>query len=151
MSVLKLAWKNIVSNPLNLILSIILFGLGIGLISFLMLLNTQLSENFEKNLADIDLVIGAKGSPLQMILCSMYHIDNPTGNISVKDARPFLSPRNPLIKSAVPLSLGDSHKGFRIVGTNHKFLELYKAEISEGELFENDYDGNIGVTVANDL
>ena len=57
MSVLKLAWKNIVSNPLNLILSIILFGLGIGLISFLMLLNTQLSENFEKNLADIDLVI----------------------------------------------------------------------------------------------
>ena len=97
MSVLKLAWKNIVSNPLNLILSIILFGLGIGLISFLMLLNTQLSENFEKNLADIDLVIGAKGSPLQMILCSMYHIDNPTGNITVDEAKAFLNPGHPLL------------------------------------------------------
>tara|TARA_B100000497_G_scaffold126051_1_gene163896 strand:+ start:2424 stop:3710 length:1287 start_codon:yes stop_codon:yes gene_type:complete len=151
MNLLKLSWRNITYKPLNMALSLILFALGIGLITFLLLVNDQLKENFDKNLAEIDLVIGAKGSPLQMILCNMYHIDNPTGNISVKDARPFLSPRNPLIKSAVPLSLGDSHKGFRIVGTNHKFLELYKAEISEGELFENDYDVNIGVTVAKDL
>ena len=151
MNLLKLSWRNITYKPLNMALSLILFALGIGLITFLLLVNDQLKENFDKNLAEIDLVIGAKGSPLQMILCNMYHIDNPTGNISVKDARPFLSPRNPLIKSAVPLSLGDSHKGFRIVGTNHQFLELYKAEIIEGELFENDYDVNIGITVAKDL
>ena len=151
MNLLKLSWRNIIHKPLNMALSLILFALGIGLITFLLLVNDQVKENFDKNLAGIDLVIGAKGSPLQMILCNMYHIDNPTGNISVKDARPFLSPRNPLIKTAVPLSLGDSYKGFRIVGTDHSFVHLYEAEIGEGKLFENDYDVNIGVTVARDL
>lgn len=148
MSVLKLAWKNIVSNPLNLLLSIILFGLGIGLISFLMLLNTQLSENFEKNLADIDLVIGAKGSPLQMILCSMYHIDNPTGNIKVDEAKAFLNPGHPLLDMSVPLSLGDSYKRHRIVGTNDGILELYNAQLDQGKLWAQDLDVTIGAGVA---
>ena len=148
MSILKLAWKNIVSNPLNLILSIILFGLGIGLISFLMLLNTQLSENFEKNLADIDLVIGAKGSPLQMILCSMYHIDNPTGNITVEEAKPFLNPKHPLLDKMVPLSLGDSYKRHRIVGTNDGILELYNAELDQGNLWAKDLEVTVGAGVA---
>jgi len=148
MSILRLAWKNIVSNPLNLILSIILFGLGIGLISFLMLLNTQLSENFEKNLADIDLVIGAKGSPLQMILCSMYHIDNPTGNITVEEARPFLNPEHPLLSNSVPLSLGDSYKRHRIVGTNDGMLDLYGAELDQGKLWTKDLEVTIGAGVA---
>ena len=148
MSILKLAWKNIVSNPLNLVLSIILFGLGIGLISFLMLLNTQLSENFERNLAEIDLVIGAKGSPLQMILCSMYHIDNPTGNITVEEAKPFLNPQHPLLEISVPLSLGDNYKRHRIVGTNEGMLELYNAELADGKLWEQDLEVTIGAGVA---
>jgi putative ABC transport system permease protein len=67
MNILTLAWRNIISNPLNLLMSIILFGLGVGLISFLLLFNTQLKDKFDKNLAEIDLVVGAKGSPLQMI------------------------------------------------------------------------------------
>ena len=148
MSVLKLAWKNIVSNPLNLLLSVILFGLGVGLISFLMLLNTQLSENFEKNLAEIDLVIGAKGSPLQMILCSMYHIDNPTGNISIDEAKAFLNPEHPLLERSVPLSLGDSYKRHRIVGTNDGILELYNAQLDQGKLWAEDLDVTIGAGVA---
>lgn len=148
MNVLKLAWKNIVSNPLNLILSIILFGLGIGLISFLMSLNTQLSENFERNLADIDLVIGAKGSPLQMILCSMYHIDNPTGNITVEEAKPFLNPKHPLLDMMVPLSLGDSYKRHRIVGTNDGILKLYNAALDKGEIWTKDLEVTIGAGVA---
>lgn len=83
MSILQLAWRNIIKNPLNLLMSIILFGLGVGLISFLLLFNHQLKDKFDKNLAEIDLVVGAKGSPLQMILCNMYHVDNPTGNIPI--------------------------------------------------------------------
>ena len=91
MNLIKLSWKNLTSKPLSMLLSLILFALGVGLISFLLLLNKQVQEKFEKNLAGIDLVIGAKGSPLQMILCSMYHIDSPTGNISIKEAKPFLN------------------------------------------------------------
>ena len=129
MSLIKLAWRNIITNPLDVLLSLILFSLGIGLISFLILLNTQIKEKFDRNLAGIDMVVGAKGSPLQMILCNMYHIDNPTGNISVKEAKPFLNPKHPLIEKAIPLSLGDSYKSFRIVGTDYSMLDLYNGEL----------------------
>ncbi len=148
MNLLKLAWRNVITNPLNLLLSVVLFALGIGLINFLLLLNDQLKDKFDKNLAEIDMVIGAKGSPLQMILCNMYHIDNPTGNISVKNAKPFLRPGHPLIKRSVPLSLGDSYKSFRIVGTNHSILELYNGEIAEGKLWTGGLEATIGAAVA---
>lgn len=148
MSTLKLAIKNLFNKPLNLLLSLILFALGVGLINFLLLFNAQLKEKFEANLADIDLVIGAKGSPLQLILCNMYHIDNPTGNINIKDVKPFLNPKHPLIKLAVPLSLGDNHRSFRIVGTNHDMLKLYNGEIGEGKLWEKELEVTIGRAVA---
>ena len=148
MSLLKLAWKNVIHNPLNMILVVMLFALGIGLINFLLSVNEQLKEKFDKNLAGIDMVVGAKGSPLQMILCNMYHIDNPTGNISVKEAKPFLNPRHPLIKKAVPLSLGDSYEGFRIVGTDYSILELYEAKVKTGKLWANELEVSIGSAVA---
>jgi putative ABC transport system permease protein len=143
-----LAYKNIINKPLHLLLSLILFALGVGLISFLLLFSNQLKEKFEANLANIDLVIGAKGSPLQLILCNMYHIDNPTGNIKIKDARAFLNPRHPLIKKSIPLSLGDSYKNYRIVGTNHDILGLYKVELDKGALWQKDLEVTIGSQVA---
>ena len=148
MSIWYLAWRNIVKNPLNLIMSVVLFALGVGLISFLLLFNSQLKEKFDKNLAEIDLVIGAKGSPLQMILCSMYHIDNPTGNIPVKNALPLLKENHPLIKQAIPLSLGDSYKSYRIVGTNHELVSLYGASVFSGSLWKKDFEVTIGSVVA---
>jgi len=83
MNLLRLGWKNIRHNPLGTLLSVTLFALGIGLMVFLFLVQKQLDDNFKKNLAGIDLVVGAKGSPLQLILSSMYHIDAPTGNITL--------------------------------------------------------------------
>jgi len=122
MNIGRLAIKNILHRPLNLLLSLILFGLGIGLMNFLILLNTQLKDKFDKNLADVDLVIGAKGSPLQMILCSMYHIDNPTGNIKIDEAQAFLNPRPPPVKNAVPHSLLDIYRAYPLSGTNPELL-----------------------------
>lgn len=150
MNIIQIAWRNIISNPLNLLMSIILFGLGVGLISFLLLFNTQLKDKFDKNLAEIDLVVGAKGSPLQMILCNMYHIDNPTGNIPIKNAAPLLKDLHPLIKKAIPLSLGDNYKSYRIVGTNHDIVDLYSGKLKEGDLWKNDFEVTIGKTVADE-
>lgn len=150
MNIIQIAWRNIISNPLNLLMSIILFGLGVGLISFLLLFNTQLKDKFDKNLAEIDLVVGAKGSPLQMILCNMYHIDNPTGNITIKNAAPLLKDLHPLIKKAIPLSLGDNYKSYRIVGTNHDITEMYQGKLSKGNLWKNDFDVTVGKTVADE-
>ena len=76
MNIRKLAWRNIVYNPLNTILSILLMTFGVGVISLLLLLNNQIDKQLQDNLRGIDMVIGAKGSPLQLILSSIYHIDS---------------------------------------------------------------------------
>ena len=151
MSFLKLSLKNLFHRPLNLLLSLMLFALGIGLISLMVNVNTQVEKQFENNLAGIDLVIGAKGSPLQLVLCNMYHVDNPTGNISIDEAKPFLNPNNPLVRKAVPLSLGDNYRGYRIVGTTKDFPTLYDATTAEGRIWEYDFEVTVGALVAREL
>ncbi len=143
----KLALKNIMHKPLNALLGILLFTLGVGLVDFLIVMDHQLKEKFQKNLAEIDLVIGAKGSPLQMILSSMYHIDNPTGNISLESVKAFRNPKHPLISNTIPLSIGDSYNGFRIIGTEEKILETYKTELVDGAMWKEDFDVVIGSSV----
>ena len=151
MSILHLSWKNILNKPLNLVLNLVLFALGVGLISLLLLVNVQLEDKFEKNFAGIDLVIGAKGSPLQLILSSLYHLDAPTGNMPVSESKAFLNPKHPIFKSAIPLSLGDSHRGYRIIGTNTGFIDLYAAKFADGKLFEENMEVVVGATVAKNL
>lgn len=148
MNLFYISWKNILFKPFNSILIIILFALGIGLISFLLLIEKQIQEKFEKNLAGIQMVVGAKGSPLQLILCSMYHIDAPTGNILLKEAAPLMNPNHPIIARAVPLSLGDSYNGHRIVGTNSYFPTLYNGKVQEGGWCEKEMEAVVGYNVA---
>jgi len=148
MNILQLSWKNITSKPLAALLSLILLALGVGLISFLLLLNQQTTEKFERNQGGVDLVLGAKGSPLQLILSSIYHIDNPNGNIPIKSVQPFMNPKHPLIKKAIPMALGDSYKTYRIVGTNHEYVDIYEGEINSGRLWDGDFEVVIGAKVA---
>ncbi len=96
--------------------------------------------------AGIDLVVGAKGSPLQLILSSVYHVDFPTGNIKMEEAQKLS--RNRLVKNIIPLALGDNFEGFRIVGTNHDYLELYSAEFAEGKPWEVPFEVVIGSEIA---
>ncbi len=151
MNRLSVAWKNLKSDPLRLTLNLLLFSLGIGLSLYLLLINSQVRKAFEKNMAGIDMVIGAKGSDLQMIFCSMYHIDNPTGNISIDECKAFLKEQHPLIDLSVPLALGDSHKGYRIVGTDQSVLKLYPAELHEGKLWAGSGTVTLGSNVADIL
>ncbi len=148
MNLLRLSWKNITAKPLAALLSLILLALGVGLIAFLLLLNQQTTEKFERNQGGVDLVLGAKGSPLQLILSSIYHIDNPTGNIPLKSVQPFMNPKHPLIKKAIPLAIGDSYETYRIIGTNHDYLDVYGGEISYGRLWDGDFEVVIGAKVA---
>jgi putative ABC transport system permease protein len=78
----------------------------------------------------------------------MYHVDDPTGNVKIKDVKPFLSGKNPLIDKAIPLSLGDSYKGFRIVGTTQDYLGLYDVKTAQGKIWKENFEANIGADVA---
>ena len=146
MSIFILIWNYLNAKKLNTGLNILLLSLGISMITILILFNNQLEEKITANARGIDLVVGAKGSPLQLILCSVFHIDFPTGNIKLKEADRLAKHR--LVKSAIPLALGDSYQGFRIVGTNRHYAELYSSEMAAGDWWKNDLEVTIGSAVA---
>lgn len=146
MNIRRLGWRNLKSNPLNTLLSLLLMTFGVGVISLLLLLNNQIEQQLQSNLRGIDMVVGAKGSPLQLILSSVYHIDNPTGNIPYKEANKL--DKNPLVDFTIPLSFGDSYNGYRIVGTTHQYTELYEVSLKEGRLWNRSLEVVLGSTVA---
>jgi putative ABC transport system permease protein len=146
MNIFKISSKNLIRNKLTTILNIILVAFGVGILSVLFLASTQINNKLEKNAKDIDLVVGAKGSPLQLILSSIYHIDYPTGNIPAKDAYKLM--HNPMVKRAVPLALGDNYNGYRIVGTDSTFSNLYGLSIQKGSFWHKDLEVTLGSTVA---
>ena len=146
MSILKLIWNYLTARKLNTILNVLLLSLGISIVTILILFKNQLGEKIASTSKGIDLVVGAKGSPLQLILCSVFHIDFPTGNIKLSDAEKLAKHR--LVKSAIPLALGDSYKGYRIVGTNRQYVNLYSAELATGAWWSNDLEVTIGSVVA---
>ncbi len=146
MNIRRLSWQNLISNPLNTALSLLLMTFGVGVISLLLLLNNQIEQQLKSNLRGIDMVVGAKGSPLQLILSSIYHIDNPTGNISYGEANTIN--KNPLVDFTIPLSFGDSYNGYRIVGTTHQYPELYEVTLKEGNLWSKSLEVVVGSRVA---
>jgi putative ABC transport system permease protein len=146
MNLFILVWNYLTAKPLNTALNCILLGLGIAVITILLLFNNQLQEKITQNTKGIDLVIGAKGSPLQLILCNIFHMDFPTGNIKLREAERIS--KNRLVKNAIPLALGDSHQGFRVIGTTKEYAQLYKAELATGAWWQQNMEVTIGSTVA---
>lgn len=149
MNISKISWQNILNKKMNSFLCVLLMTLGIAIISLLVILSKQLQEKFSKNISGIDMVVGAKGSPLQLILSSIYQIDSPTGNVYLKDVQEIA--QNPLVKEMIPLSMGDNYQGFRIVGTNKKYLEHFKAKPSQGQLFKKPMECVVGSLAAQNL
>lgn len=142
----KIIIRNLLYKPSATVLSILLLMFGTGIISLLLLLYTQIEKKFNNDLKDIDLVIGAKGSPLQLVLSAVYHIDAPTGNIQKKDVDRITN--NPLVEQAIPLAYGDSYKSFRIVGTDSNYLSKYSATLNQGTAFHNEMEVVLGSGVA---
>lgn len=149
MNLFLLVWNYLKSKPLSTALNIVLLALGIAVITVLLLFNKQLEEKISTNAKGIDLVVGAKGSPLQLILCNIFHIDFPTGNINLKEAERIA--KNRLIKRTIPLALGDSYQAYRIIGTNLEYADLYKAELAQGDWWSEEMETTLGVNVAEGL
>jgi len=146
MNLFTLVASYLKAKPLNTLLNVVLLALGISVITILLLFSNQIKEKISDNTKGIDLVVGAKGSPLQLILCNIFHIDFPTGNIKLMEADRLAKHR--LVKSAIPLALGDSFQNFRIVGTNQQYTRLYKAELATGNWWKIDREVVVGSTVA---
>jgi putative ABC transport system permease protein len=134
------------ARPLATALNLLLLALGMATITVLLLATGQLEERMGRDARGIDLVVGAKGSPMQLVLSAVFHLDAPTGNIPLPEAERLA--RHPMIKQAIPLALGDSYRGFRVVGTNHDYPAHYGARLSAGRLWDAPMEAVLGAEVA---
>jgi putative ABC transport system permease protein len=134
------------ARPLNTALNLVLLALGVGTISLILLATNQIEERMGRDARGIDLVVGAKGSPMQLILSAVFHIDAPAGNIPLAEAKKLA--QNRAIRQVIPLALGDSFRGFRIVGTTHDYVAHYGGELAAGRLWTQPMEAVLGAEVA---
>jgi putative ABC transport system permease protein len=133
-------------RALNTALNILILSLAVATLVVLVLFSAQLGERFTRDAEGIDLVVGAKGSPLQLILSSVYHVDVPTGNIPLDTVETLRA--DPTVAAAIPLALGDNFRGFRIVGTEAAYLDHYGAAVAQGRRWSGAGEAVIGAEVA---
>lgn len=146
MKTMLLSWRYLWSRPLAASLNLLLLTLGLASITFVLLVSQQITRAFERDLAGIDVVVGAKGSPMQLILSGVFHIDAPTGNVPLAAVREL--EKNPQVARVIPISLGDSFRGFRIVGTSFDYPKLYSATLADGTLWTQPMQAVVGSQVA---
>ena len=134
------------ARPLATALNLLLLALGVATITVLILVTGQLENRMGRDARGIDLVAGAKGSPMQLVLSAVFHLDAPTGNIPLAEANALAKQR--FVKKAIPLALGDSYKSFRIVGSNHEYPAHYGARVADGRLWSAPMEATLGAEVA---
>ena len=143
---LSLAWAYLRDRPLTTALNVLLLSIAVAMLILLMQLGQQGTDRLQRDAEGIDLVVGAKGSPLQLIMSSVFHIDQPTGNIPGDSIE--LLRRDPAVGRVVPLALGDNFQGYRIVGTNEDFIAQYSLEMAQGAYFDAPMQAVLGAEVA---
>ncbi len=146
MNALRYVVAQLVRRPLQTALSILLLALGVATLVFVLLVQSQLVRGLTRDAQGIDLVVGAKGSPLQLILSAIYHVDVPTGNVPLAAVEQVRA--NRLVKSAIPVSLGDNFRGFRIVGSEPALIAHYGGQLASGAPWQGRQQAVIGAEVA---
>ncbi|MDX2061464.1 MAG: ABC transporter permease [Bacteroidia bacterium] len=149
MTPFAIVWGYLRHDWLERLLNALLLAVAVCLLSVGLWFAHQLETRFLGEIRHVDLVVGAKGSPLQLILSGVFYLDAPTGNIAWADA--LRLQRNPLVAAAVPLSLGDNALGWRVVGTTPEFLPFHQAELAQGKLWQKPFEAVVGANVAKDL
>ena len=133
-------------QPLRSLLSVVLVALGMATVTALLLFDGQFRERLTSDAQGIDLVVGAKGSPLQLLLSAVYHVDTPNGNIPGEKLAWLEA--HPMVESATPLTIGDSYKGVRLVGTDPTYLDFYDARLADGRLWDKPFEVVLGEKAA---
>lgn len=146
MNVLSLSWRYLWSRPLATLLNLLLLTLGLATIALVLIARDQIDRAFERDLAGIDVVVGAKGSPLQLILAGVFHLDVPPGNIPLAEVQRLA--QHPQVDRLIPLSLGDNLEGFRIVGTTAGYPAHYGASLAQGALWQHPMQAVLGAHAA---
>lgn len=146
---LKLAMSNVLDSPTRSIVSVLLLAFGIGMIGLVRHFSDNVNAQFQGNIRGVDMVVGAKGSPLQLVLCGIYHIDAPTGNIPLSEVEELR--KNQWVKELIPISLGDNYMGYRIVGTDSSIYRHYGIQVVQGKPFRKSMQAIVSEKLAREL
>ncbi|MCP5159769.1 MAG: ABC transporter permease [Gammaproteobacteria bacterium] len=155
MAILTLAAKSLWNRRLTSALVVVAIALSVTLLLGVERLRTQTRASFANTLSGVDLIVGARGSPINLLLYSVFRIGDPTNNVNWSSYRTLATDHR--VAWTVPLSLGDSHQGFRVLGTNQNYFQRYRygrdhpLHFAEGREFADLFDAVLGAEVAERL
>ncbi|MGF1751589.1 MULTISPECIES: ABC transporter permease [Vibrio] len=152
---LKLAWKSVLNRKTTAILTVLTVAISVILLMGVERIRTQAKSSFANTISGTDLIVGGRSGQINLLLYSVFRIGNATNNIDWKSFEEFS--QHKAVKWAIPISLGDSHKGFRVMGTNHSYFEHYQygkkqaLTFSQGRAFDSVFETVLGSDVAKSL
>jgi putative ABC transport system permease protein len=152
---LTLAWKSLWNRRVTAVLTISAIAVSVALLLGVQKLRTAARESFANTVSGVDLIVGARSGPLNLLLYSIFRIGDATANVSWKTYQKIAT--HPDVAWTIPISLGDSHRGFRVMGTDHNYFEHYRfgsgheLRFSSGGPFHDLYDAVLGSDVAHTL
>lgn len=153
--IFKLAVKSLRFRKYSIGLTIFSLAMSIMLFIVVDMIRVQAKDNFVNTVSGIDLIVGSRSGAVQLLLYSIFHIGNATNNVSWETYKKIA--KHPRISWSIPISLGDSHKGFRVIGTEQIFFQHYtvnknsKLKFMHGNPISSNFDAVIGANVAKQL
>ncbi len=150
-----IAWKSICNRWPTALLAVLAIAMSVALILTVEKIRRDARSSFTQTVSGTDLIVGARSGAVQLLLYSVFRIGNATNNISWESVIDITQRKG--IDWVIPLSLGDSHAGFRVLGTTHDYFTFYRygnkqsLELSEGEIFNDVFDAVLGSEVAAEL
>tara|TARA_B100000678_G_scaffold269850_1_gene257346 strand:- start:2055 stop:3326 length:1272 start_codon:yes stop_codon:yes gene_type:complete len=154
-AILRLALASLWNRRISALLTILAVAVSVMLFLGVDKLRGSAQSSFEQTIHGTDLIVGARTSPVSLVLFSVFHIGNPSAAVTWETYE-WLEGRDD-VDWAVPISLGDSHRGYRVIGTTPEFFERYAyrsgqaVSFAEGTAFTDLYDAVIGAKVAAEL
>ena len=155
MTTLTLAWQSLDNRRLTALLSVIAIALSVTLFLGVERLRSGAKESFTNTISGTDLIVGTRAGSVQLLLYSVFRIGNATSNISMQSLDDIAARDD--VAWVVPISLGDSHRGYRVMGTTTDYFEHYRyrnkqsLRFAEGRRFEDIFDVVIGAEIAQQL
>ncbi len=155
MKLLPLTIKSALNRRLSLSLTILSIAISVMLLLGVDQIRKQAKSHFVNTISQTDLIVGARSGPINLLLYSVFRIGNATNNVSWQSYQELSS--LPQVAWSIPLSLGDSHRGFRVIGTNTDYFQYYRfagdrqVELAQGKIFDHVYDVVLGADVAQQL
>ncbi|HRJ52364.1 MAG TPA: ABC transporter permease [Candidatus Thiothrix moscowensis] len=155
MILFKLTLHSLWNRRASLLLTLFSIAISVALLLGVEYIRKEAKSSFLNTISGTDLVVGARSGPVQLLLYSVFRIGNATNNISWQSYQDIAA--NPLVEWTIPISLGDSHQGYRVLGTNQDYFRHYRyadkrlLAFAEGKPFAGVFDAVLGAEVARKL